>query len=182
MLYSCRYKLKDKFINQTKVEKLLCRCGGVEMEKVRVFDLEMQEIYRKEFMDSEMVSIMFAVFGELVALIPFYGTEDHSGIPCLSVVLLLSYSVIFYLRPYLVVEGESIYQKLKFMPVTKQEIRATRIQLLNHRCKILFVIGLVLHQILPLCNGTFGIRSVLEIIIVYLAVWLAGIMQIYFTK
>ena len=152
------------------------------MKKIRKFDEEMQEIYKKEMMDSEMVAVLYAVLGALAVLIPFYDGEKMLWVVLGSVILLLTNSVNFFLRPYLVIEGESIYQKMQFMPVTKREIRAIRMVYLKKRCKILFIIGLILHQIFPLFNGTFGIRSVLEIVVVYFVVFFCGVLQIYVTK
>ena len=156
--------------------------GGVDMEKVRAFDREMQEIYKREYMDSEMVAIMFAVLGNLIAIVPFSGSDKLDWVVFWATLYLLGISIMFYLRPYLVIEGESIYKKIQYMPVSKKEICDTRIGYLNHRWKILFVIGLVLHQVFPLCDGSFGIRSILEIVFTYLLIWIWGFLQIYFVK
>lgn len=152
------------------------------MEKVRAFDQKMREIYNDEFMGCEMVAIIFAILANFMVIIPFYGNEKLDRIVFVAIIYLLGYSIMYYLRPYLVIEGESIYKKMQHMPVTKQEVCRTRIGYLNHRWKILFVIGFVLHQIYPLCAGSFGIRSILEIVVVYLLVWIWGFLQIYCVK
>ena len=152
------------------------------MERVREFDQEMRKIYENEYMGGEMVAIMCAVLGSLLVPFPFGGLKDDSGIPFYFTILLYIYSVAFYMKPYLVVEGKPIVQILKWMPVTKKEIYAVRMEYLNRRCAILFAIGLILHQIVPLCQHTFGIKSILEVVFVYFIVWLFGVAQIYLAK
>ena len=152
------------------------------MEKVRAFDQKIREIYNDECTGCEMVAVIFGVLANLMVMIPFYGNEKLDRVVFVGIIYLLGYSIMYYLRPYLVIEGESIYKKIQYMPVTKKEIVRTRIGYLNQRWKILFAIGFVLHQIYPLCSGSFGVRSILEVFVVYLIVWIWGFLQIHFTK
>lgn len=152
------------------------------MERVREFDQEMRRTYENEYMGGEAGAIIFAVLGSLLVLFPFGGFRDDSGIPFYFTIFFYIYSIVFYMKPYLVVEGKPIVQILKWMPVTKKEIYAVRMEYLNRRCAILFAIGLILHQIVPLCQHTFGIKSILEVVFVYFIVWLFGVAQIYFAK
>ena len=152
------------------------------MEKVRAFDQEMQIIYRNEFMGCETLAILFAVLGNMLVFIPFYGNDKLDNVVVCGIIYLLGSSITFYLRPYLVIEGDSIYKKIQYMPVTKNEICKTRIGYLNKRWKCLLLIGAALHQIYPLCAGSFGVRSILEVLVVYLFVWILGMLQIHVLK
>lgn len=151
------------------------------MERVKKFDEEIRKMYENEFLNAEILGIFFAIFGNILIIIPLE-YNDENGIVFLCTIMLLCYSIIYYMRPYLVVEENTIYEKLKWMPITRKEIQTTRMIYLNRRCTILFLIGMVLHQIVPLCSGTFGIRSIMEVVVVYLGVWVSGVLEIYLVK
>lgn len=149
------------------------------MEKVKALDQELQRIYKDEMWGSQFVSILLIAIIMILMICPFEEAAPGVLIPQLGISCM---SVYYYLRPYMVVEGVSVFQKLKWMPVTRKEICAVRMEYLNRRCRILFIIGMLLHQIGALGFHTFGWKSIVEVMAFYFVIWLFGVCQIYLAK
>lgn len=147
------------------------------MDKIKAFDEEIAKMYDYEGMMSKILYVMFAFFASVCMIFPFGGAKEDRIMAWMAFCL-ANMSVFQYLQPFMVVGKTSIYEKLKWLPVSKKEIREVRMGYLNKYCLKLFVIGVGLQQAASLLNHSFGLKSLLYPMILYLLVWLGGAVQI----
>lgn len=154
------------------------------MKRIEAFDAELREQYKYEFLLSKMLWIILVGLGTFFMLIPVNAMWEESLL-YIGVVLPMA-GTSFYLRPYMeIAEGGkqvSIYQKLKWSPISKTEIRKARIKYASNFCLRFFLVAMFLQQISAALSGTFGIASLLYPVIVWGLIWLTQMIYIYSLK
>lgn len=148
------------------------------MDKIRAFDEELTKIYDYENMMTMLMSVMFIFFTGICMLFPAEAMGKEFKIVAFMAFGMGNMSVFQHLYPYMVVGKKSIYERLKWMPVSRREIREVRMGYLNQYCFKIFVIGFSLQQVAALLHRSFGVKSLLYPIVIYLLVWLGGVIQI----
>lgn len=153
-------------------------------KKIEAFDTALREQYKYEFLISKFLWILLMGIGMLMLLIPFKAIWEESIL--YIVFLLVEMGTFWYIRSYLIVtdggKQVSIYQKLKWTPVSRKEIRLSRVKYLSTFCLKFFVASMLMQQMTSFVGGSFGIGSLLYPIIFWLLIWLIGIGYIYSLK
>ena len=153
-------------------------------KKIDAFDVALRAQYKYDFMIGKFLWILLMGICMLMMLIPFEANWEESLV--LVTLLPAELGVFLYLRSYLIVtdggKQVSIYQKLKWVPVSRKEIRFSRVKYLNAFCLKFFVASMLMQQLTSFVGGSFGIASLLYPIIFWLLIWLIGIGYIYSLK
>lgn len=154
------------------------------MKRIEAFDAELREQYKYEFLMSKVLWIILVGLGTFFMLIPVREIWEESLL-FIGVMLPMA-GTSFYLRPYMMIAESgkqvSIYQKLKWSPISKQEIRKARMKYMSEFCLKVLVVAMILQQISSALSGTFGIASLLYPIIVWGLIWLSQVIYIYSLK
>ncbi len=154
------------------------------MKKIEAFDAELKEQYKYEFLMSKVLWIILVGLGTFFMLIPVQAIWEESLF--LIGVMLPMAGTSFWLRPYMVITEKgkiiSVFQKLKWTPISKKEIRVARIKYVSEFCLKVLVVAMILQQISAALSGTFGIVSLLYPIIVWGLIWLTQVIYIYGLK
>lgn len=153
------------------------------MEEVRKFDEELKKLYSYEILMGKVVWIFCVIMVCLMMLLPIQ--EGMQELCAVSQILLLI-GVNMYMQPFMVVyenrKAVSIYQKLKWLPVEKREMKAVRRSYLNAFVGKVLIACLILQQAGALLNGSWYIGNVLYPTGVCAFAWLMGMAYIYGTK
>ena len=116
------------------------------MEKVRAFDSELWKLYEYEIQMNRLVCYFFGFFAAVIMI--FATTMEFGMLSGLPVVMYMM-AVTFYLRPFVTVserrsEFISIYEKLRYAPVSKREIVAVRLEYLRRYCIPMSIVNLLM--------------------------------------
>lgn len=156
------------------------------MDKVKEFDQGLKSINPNAYVMAKFVAYLMCGLGVMLFLVPvgktyydgdFWWVIFHAGFLC-------SIGQRCYLMNYQrVQEGRqqvSIYIKLRYMPVTKAQIRKVRYGYLNRFCCKLGIVAFVLQETVSLVNHSFGLLSVLVVLVWIVLMWAIGLIFIYF--
>lgn len=153
------------------------------MDKVRKFDRQMEKTFESIFFYGKTGAFILCGLGLMFMMIPAGFADIPAGAVWISCLLCVT-GVNQYTHCYLKVRENgrsiSIYKKLKFMPVSKAEIRKARFAHLNHFCVRLCTAGFLIQQLASLLNHSFGKTSVLSALMWAAAVWAAGGCSVWF--
>ena len=151
------------------------------MEKVKKFDTELRKQYSYQFLMSKVVYGIFFVVGSIMMCIPFTDSKEMELL--IIPVMLFSWGVILYLSPYMIIHENgiscSVYEKLKWMPILKKEIRRIRIGYLNQICIKIGILSFLLQQIGALLEKNWKFSNLFYPVGTILVVWLLGVCYIY---
>lgn len=149
------------------------------METVKAFDREWKKHNSWKFLMYRVCCILFSVFGAGIMLVPV--ERDDWSMAVWSFILLI-WAVHFHIAPYLKVmeEGKevNIYEKLKWMPVSKREVFAVRREYLAVFCLKAGAVMVVLQQIGACLSHNWGILNLLFPITETFFLFLLGIFDI----
>lgn len=149
------------------------------MEAVKAFDREWKRHNSWDFLMSRVCCILFSVFGSGIMLIPIEKDERY---PFIWSLLLLIWAVDFYIRPYLryTEDGRAvgIYEKLKWMPVSRKDILKVRREYLAKFCLKVGAVILVLQQIGACLSRSWWIFNLLAPIAMTVFLFLVGMVDI----
>ena len=152
--------------------------------KIETFDAVLREQYKYEFLIGKFLWILLMGISVLMMLIPYEANWKESLVHVTFFPAELG--VFMYLRPYMIVQDKgkqvSIYQNLKWTPVSRKEIRLSRVKYLSEFCFKFFVASMLLQQMTSFVGRSFGIGSLLYPIVFWLLIWLIGIGYIYSLK
>lgn len=154
------------------------------MKKIETFDAELREQYKYEFLMSKVLWFILGGIGTFFMLIPVQEIWEDSLLLIGFVLPMAGTS--FWLRPYMVIAEKgkivSVFQKLKWSPISKKEICMARIKYISEFCLKGLVAALILQQIGSALSGTFGIVSLLYPVIVWALIWLSQVIYVYSLK
>lgn len=132
------------------------------MEAVKTFDREWKKHNSWNFLMYRVCCILFSGLGASLMFIP---VEKNDLYPFVWSLILLSWGLHFHLMPYLryTEEGRevSIYEKLKWMPVSRKDIYKVRREYLAKYCLKAGAAVLILQQIGAGLSKSFGIFNLL---------------------
>jgi len=154
------------------------------MKKIEKFDAELREQYKYEFLMSKVLWFILGGIGTFFMLIPVQAIWEESLL-LIGVVLPMA-GTSFWFRPYMMITEKgkivSVFQKLKWSPISKKEICMARIKYVSEFCLKVLVIAMLFQQIGSALSGTFGIASLLYPVIVWGLIWLSQMIYIYSLK
>ncbi len=152
---------------------------GVKMEKIKEFDRKLIEKKGKVWEAAEMPRMfknVLGVAGCFIMIIPvqYLLSDFNFGVVFASWVIIMGISL--YLQTYtIVIENKkniSIYEKLKFMPVSQIDIFKVRLGYLGKECVRFFVVALLIQIIGAALAKQIDIRNLLYPLFVMLSVFL----------
>lgn len=154
------------------------------MDKIRKFDQEFKQNYRSQFMIGRVGFGCEAGCGLVLMMIPVNGIRDGQWILWIGWILCTA-SVIQYMQMYLNVTEDnkmvSVSKKLKYMPVTKTQIRKVRMKYLNRYCIRLGMAALLLQILASWLDDSLSWRSVWIMLVCGFLMWVANWIPIYLT-
>ncbi|MBQ9136739.1 MAG: hypothetical protein IJX66_11690 [Lachnospiraceae bacterium] len=154
------------------------------MKKIETFDAELREQYKYEFLMSKVLWFILGGMGTFFMLIPVQAIWEENLL-LIGVVLPMA-GTSFWFRPYMMITEKgkivSVFQKLKWSPISKKEICMARIKYVSEFCLKVLVIAMLFQQIGSALSGTFGIASLLYPVIVWGLIWLSQVIYIYSLK
>lgn len=149
------------------------------MEAVKAFDREWKRHNSWDFLMSRVCCILFSVFGSGIMLIPIEKDERY---PFVWSLFLLLWAVYLHIRPYLryIEDGieVSIYEKLKWMPISRTDILKVRREYLAKYCLKVGAAILILQQIGAVLFKSWGILNLLAPIALTVLIFLVGTVNI----
>lgn len=163
----------------------MMRLRARELEKVRAFDKEMKKMYHFDFFMAKFVGWGMLGMGA-VCMMPVCMTpvvfEDKLDIMAVFLLVLYSWAVMMYLRPYMAVNepggAVSIYEKLHYMPVKSREIMAVRMEYLNRFCARMLIVNLAVGQLAMLFEQHWHLRSLVYPLFLGVLIWIEGLLYI----
>ncbi|MCM1256860.1 MAG: hypothetical protein NC307_03305 [Roseburia sp.] len=149
------------------------------MEAVKAFDREWKKQNSWDFLMSRVCKILFSLCGAGLMFIPVEKNDWHSFVWSL---ILLVWAMHFQIRPYMryTEEGSevSIYEKLKWMPVSRKDIFKVRREYLAKFCLKVGAVTLALQQIGACLSHSWEIFNLLAPVALAILLFLLGIFDI----
>lgn len=149
------------------------------METVKAFDREWKKNNSWAFLMNRMCCILFSVCGAGLMFIPVEKNDLDSLVWSL---ILMSWAVHFHITPYLKYAEEgrevSIYEKLKWMPVSRKDIFKVRREYLGKFCLRVGIAALILQQIGAALSKSWGLFNLLAPAALAVLLFLVGIFDI----
>lgn len=148
------------------------------MEAVKAFDREWKRHNSWSFLMNRTCNILFFVLGAGLMLIPV----ERNDLDCFVwAFILLSWAMHFHITPYLryTEEGRevNIYEKLKWMPVSKKNIFKVRREYLGSFCLRAGIAALILQQIGAALSKSWGIFNLLAPVALAVLLFLMGMVD-----
>lgn len=157
------------------------------MDKIKKFDEQMTRDDEYKFMMGKVMTGVLAVMAVLFNLFPYKGFGDTDLELIMFVMFILENTAVYsYIRPYISINEKnkmiSIYEKLKWMPVSKREIQAVRMEYLNELCIKIGIANIILHQAGGLIGGNWGLHNIVFPVVFSIVIWLTGVLYVYAVK
>ena len=148
------------------------------MEQVKSFDRQLKQMYNDMFIVFKFLYILMSGIGAILMIIPIEKAGD-----CIFSLFLYSMAVYFYLLPYMLItengQRYTIYEKLRYMPVSEKEIRAVRRGYLRQYGIPMTVINFIAGQLGMLTVEGWKMTSVTAPALTSVLMWLMGLDFIY---
>jgi len=152
------------------------------MEQVKTFDMQLKKVDYDKFVMSKLLYLLMSGCAALLMIIPIEKTDDMDVVHIVPL-LLYGMAAYYYLMPYMVITEKgrmyTIYEKLRYVPVSKKEIRTVRMGYLRKFCIVVCVINLIAGQLGMLTVEGWRISSVIYPALVAILVWLMGLSFVY---
>ncbi|MDO5293134.1 MAG: hypothetical protein Q4F05_10325 [bacterium] len=150
-----------------------------ELEQVRQFDRTYKQVEDYQFLMCRVVKYIFLPLGVGLMLFPL---ESDTRIFLLYVVAMQSIARNFHLKPYMKVTEDgklvSIYEKLKYLPITNDSIFKVRKVYLTSFCIKLMIANIILQQIGAAIEGKWTVINLIHPLGVSILVYLLGLYDI----
>lgn len=155
------------------------------MDKIKEFDKGLRSINPNAYLMSNVMKYLMCGIGIMLFLIPVGKTYIHRDFwqPVAYAGFLCGMGEWFYIMNYQRVQEDrqlvSLYKKLRYMPVSKAQIRKVRYGYLNRFCCKLGLAAFILQETVSYFNHSLGLLSVLAVLVWVVWMWVFGIVCIY---
>lgn len=153
------------------------------LKKVREFDKELRKLYDYDFLMARYLGWFLCVMGAMCTMctMPEVGSDKLDATSLVPFVI-DSMAITVYFRPYLSVNESGsfvpIYEKLRYMPVTRRDIALVRMKYLNEFCVRMLLLHLVAGQFAMLFETKWHLLSIVYPFLLSALLWLGGMVTI----
>ena len=153
------------------------------MGRVRAFDGQLRQLYYDQFVACKLLVVLLGGCAAMLMFIPI--PLDVSDLEYVHFIpaMLYGMAVLCYLWPYMVINEKgksvSIYQTLRYMPVSKSQIRNVRLEYLAKFCIPMTVFNIVAAQLGAALSHEWWIGQILYPLAISAFVWISGILDVH---